>query len=149
MLVRIPASVRVLIALLIVLAQVTLQTGKALPLVLCTEQDGRGVVEFGAAGYCQHPASVVEHAVAAVAEPCCVGCTDRVLAAEPSTMVGGKRGEAPRTILPTGPPSPGVIGPLFLAYPAPEATGSVDHRICISDIRDPSLVALRTNRLLI
>jgi len=146
--VRLPASVRVFLGLLLVLAHVALQPAKAVSLVLCAEQDGRIVVEFGATGSCQHPGSIVDEGVAAVTAPCCPGCTDRILPAEPSPTVASKRGEAPRTVLPTGPPSEDALALVF-EYPIPEPTApSVRGPLFDTEFSDPFLIALRSVRLL-
>ncbi len=147
--VRLPASVRVFLGLLLVLTHVALQPEKALSFVLCAEQDGRTIVEFGAAGSCQHPASIVDKGVATVRAPCCPGCTDRILPAEPSPTVASKRGEAPRTVLPTGPPSEAVALAFALKYPIPETVVSYGrHPFFDADFSDPFLIALRSVRLL-
>lgn len=149
MLTRFPRSLRVFIGLLLVLAHVALQPGKALSFVLCTEQDGRTIVEFAAAGSCQHPASIVDKGVAAVTAPCCPGCTDRILPAEPSPTVASKRGEAPRTVLPTGPPTEDVALAFVLEYPIPETVVPYGrHPFFDADFSDPFLIALRSVRLL-
>lgn len=147
--VKLPATVRVMIGLIIVLAHVGVQPGKALSVVLCTELDGRTIVEFGTHGVCQHPVRAGEVAVIATAESYCTGCEDRVLSPDPSPVVAGKRGEAPRSILPTGPPSQDVALPRSPMYPVAVADACMG---CLNGVfrvfRDPFLVALRTNRLL-
>ncbi|QNT71484.1 hypothetical protein [Defluviicoccus vanus] len=148
MMVKLPGTVRVFIGLLLVLAHVALQPGKALSFVLCTEQDGRTIVEFAAAGSCQHPASIVDKGVAAVTASCCPGCSDRILPAEPSPTVASKRGEAPRTVLPTGPPSQDVA---FASVDYPIAEPAVcygRYPFPDADFSDPFLIALRSVRLL-
>mgnify|MGYP001172838316 CR=1 FL=1 len=140
---------RVFIGLLIVLALVAVQPGKALSAVLCTELGGRTILEFGTHGVCQPMVAAVEVRVTALAEPCCTGCDDRALSAEPTPTISGKRGEAPRSILPTGPPSQDVVTPLVPVFPqVAEADASGRRFGVISDFRDPFLVALRTKRLL-
>ena len=144
-----PASVRVFLGLLLVLTHVALQPANALSFVLCTEQDGRTIVEFGAAGSCQHPASIVDKGVAAVTAPCCAGCTDRILPAEPSPTIASKRGEAPRKVLPTGPPSEDVALAFVLEYPISEPVAPYVRRPFFdADFSDPFLTALRSVRLL-
>lgn len=147
---RFPRSLRVFVGLLLVLAHVAVQPGKAMSAVLCTELDGRTILEFGTHGVCQQPALATEVGGAALAEPCCTGCDDRALSAEPTPTISGKRGEAPRSILPTGPPSPDVVTPLFPVYPnVAEADASFGYSFGVfDDFRDPFLVALRTKRLL-
>ncbi len=147
--VKLPGTVRVFIGLLLVFAHVALQPAKALSFVLCTEQDGRIIVEFGAAGSCQHPGSTMDEGVAAVTAPCCPVCTDRILPAEPSPTIASKRGEAPRTVLPTGPPTEDVGLAFVLEYPLPEPVVPYGRRPFFdADFSDPFLVALRSVRLL-
>ena len=142
------AHIRVFIGLLVVLAHVVFQPDVVRSLVLCTEPDGRTLVEFGAAGYCQHPASVAEEGTSATPELRCPECSDRTLKAD--TTVARKRGEMPRTILPTGPPNQDVIAPFFSEALAAGGRTSVDLRLRTSaDFQDPFHVSLRTTRLLI
>lgn len=107
MLLRLPWTSRLLIGLLLVLAHVAVQPVKAAGFVICSEQDGRAVVEPAASGSCQHPTAVHEAGAAQLAAPCCEGCADRLLPTEPAPTLSSKRGEAPQTILLTGPPVPG------------------------------------------
>jgi hypothetical protein len=149
MMVKLPASVRVFIGLLLVLTHLALQPGKAPSFVLCTEQDGRTFVEFGAGGVCQHPTSVADRGVPAIVEASCEGCTDRILAAEPSPTIASKRGEAPRVVLPTGPPSQDIGLAFVVGYPIPESiTPYVRRPSFDADFSDPFLVALHSVRLL-
>lgn len=150
MLVRFPRSLRVLIGLLLVLTHVALQPGKALSLVLCTEQDGRILVELAASSSCQHPAAIHEDGFAEFAAPCCEGCTDRLLPADPAPTLSSKRGEAPQTILPTGPPSDDNALTSLFAYCVDEADlPDGDHSSFYIDSEDPRLGLLRSTRLLI
>lgn len=147
--VKLPASFRVFVGLLVVLAHVAVQPGKALSHVLCIEQDGRTIVEFGAGGTCQHPSSPIDQGGAAATAPCCEGCTDLILPAEPSPTVASKRGDAPGTVLSTGPPSEGVDVAVVLEYPIPEPAAL--KRLSLrfdADFSDPFLVSLRSVRLL-
>lgn len=147
---RFPRSIRVFIGLLLVLTHVALQPGKALSLVLCTEQDGRTIVEVAASGSCQHPAAIHEDGVAEFVAPCCEGCTDRLLPADPSPTLSSKRGEAPQTILPTGPPGEDDALTSLFAYCGDEA--DLSDGGCTSfhiNTEDPRLGLLRSTRLLI
>jgi len=148
--VRFPKSLRVFVGLLLVFTHVALQPGKALSLVLCTEQDGRIIVELAASGSCQHPAAVHEDGVAEFAAPCCERCTDRLLPADPAPTLSSKRGEAPQMILPTGPPSEDNALTSLFAYSVDEAHlwhGS--YSSFYIDTEDPRLALLRSTRLLI
>lgn len=107
MLLRLPWAPRLLIGLLLVLAHVAAQPGKAAGLVICSEQDGRAAVEYAASGFCQQAATNHEAGTAQLAVSCCEGCTDRLLPTEPVPTLSSKRGEAPQTVLLTGPPIPG------------------------------------------
>jgi hypothetical protein len=142
-------AARILIGLLLVLSQMAYQPAKALSLVvLCTEADGRIVVEFGAGGRCQHLPSAAGESISAFASAC-EGCTDRAMPAEPSPTLGSKRGEAPRTVLPTGPPDQPVT-PVALVHdvdPAPTLIRG-RHRSFNVSFSDPFLIALRSVRLL-
>jgi hypothetical protein len=142
-------TVRVFIGLLLVFAYVAFQPAKVLSFVLCTEQDGRVIVEFGAGGSCQHPGPMMDDGVAAVTSPCCPDCTDRILRAEPSSTIASKRGEAPRAVLPTGPPCEDVALALVFEYPIPEPTApTVRGPLFDAEFSDPFLTALRSVRLL-
>ena len=147
---RFPRSLRVFIGLLLMLTHVALQPGKALSLVLCTEQDGRSIVEFPASGSCQHPAAIHEDGVAEFVAPCCEGCTDRLLPADPSPTLSSKRGEAPQTILPTGPPGEDNALTSLFAYCVDEADLSDGgYYSFYINTEDPRLGLLRSTRLLI
>ena len=147
--VKLPASFRVFVGLLVVLAHVAVQPGKALSHVLCIEQDGRTIVEFGAGGTCQHPSFLIDQGGAAAIAPCCEGCTDLILPAEPSPTVASKRGYAPRIVLSTGPPSEGVALAVVLEYIIPELAALKRLRVPSRvDFSDPFLIALRSVRLL-
>jgi hypothetical protein len=143
-------AARMLIGLLLVSSQMAFQPAKALSLiVLCTEADGRTVVEFGAGGKCQHPPFAAEESISAFASVYCEGCTDRALHAEPSPTIGSKRGEAPRTVLPTGPPVQPAGYAVFASDVAPAAAPSGLFRpFCDVAFRDPFLLGLRSVRLL-
>ena len=150
MLVKLPRSLRVFIGLLLVLTHVALQPGKALSLVLCTEQDGRTIVEVAASGSCQHPAAIHEDGFAEFAAPCCEGCTDRLLPADPTRTVSSKRGEAPQTILPTGPPGEDTALTSLFAYFVEEAhLPHGEYSSFYINTDDPRLGLLRSTRLLI
>lgn len=142
-------AARMLIGLLLVLSQMAYQQANALSLVvLCTEADGRTVVEFGTGGKCQHLPSTAEESIPAFASACCEGCADRALHPESSPTIGAKRGEAPRTVLPTGPPTqPGGCA-TFASDVAPAAPSGLFRPSFASAFRDPFLVGLRTVRLL-
>ncbi len=149
MTVGLPVGVRVLLGLLVLLAHVAFQPAAAHSLVLCTELDGRTVLERGEAGSCHHPPSVVDEAAAEVAAPDCFGCADRQVCAEPSQAVASKGTEAPRHVLAAGPPSQDVIhfvlNELMVAGPAVPA----DQQACVRyGFRDPFLASLRSTRLL-
>lgn len=150
MLTRFPRSLRVFIGLLLVLTHVALQPGKALSLVLCTEQDGRTIVEVSASGSCQHPAAIHEDGLAEFATPCCDGCTDRLFPANPAPTLSSKRGEAPQTILPTGPPSGDNALPSLFVYSVDDAAHPPGrhYSFCV-DTEDPRLGLLHSTRLLI
>lgn len=143
-------AVRMLIGLLLMLSQMAYQPAKALSLVvLCTETDGRTVVELGAGGTCQHPPSAAVGSISAFASACCEGCTDRALHAEPSPTIGSKRGEAPRTVLPTGPPDQPIAPAPFVHGVDPVTTPfRVRHPSFDVAFSDPFLVGLRSVRLL-
>jgi hypothetical protein len=148
--VRFPRLLRVFIALLLVLTHVALQPGKALSLVLCTEQDGRTIIEVAASGSCQHPAAIHEDGIADFSAPCCEACTDRLLPADPSPTLSSKRGEAPQTILPTGPPSADNALTSLFAYSVDEAHLSLSaYSFFYIHTEDPRLGFLRSTRLLI
>lgn len=150
MMVKLPGSVRVFIGLLLVLTHVALQPGKALTLVLCTEEDGRTIVEVAASGSCHDPSAIDEANVAEFAAPCCERCTDRLLPADPAPTLSSKRGEAPQMILPTGPPSEDNALTSLFAYSVDEAHlwhGS--YSSFYIDTEDPRLALLRSTRLLI
>ncbi|MBK8209224.1 MAG: hypothetical protein IPK78_03955 [Rhodospirillales bacterium] len=150
MVVRLPRSLRVFIGLLLVLTHVALQPGKALSLVLCTELDGRTIVEVAASGSCQHPAAIHEDGVAEFAAPCCEGCTDRLLPADPATTLSSKRGEAPQTMLPTGPPSDDNALTSLFAYCVDEADlPEGGYSFFYINKEDPRLSLLRSTHLLI
>jgi hypothetical protein len=142
-------AARTLIGLLLVLSQMAYQPAKAFSLVvLCTEADGRTVVEFGAGGRCQHLPSAAGEPISAYASAC-EGCTDRAMPAEPSPTIGSKRGEAPRTVLPTGPPDQPVT-PVPLVHGVEPVPALIRNRHRSFDVafRDPFLTALRSVRLL-
>lgn len=142
-------AARMLIGLLFVLSQMAYQPAKALSFVLCTEADGRTVIEFGAGGKCQHPSSTAEKSISGFASAYCEGCTDRALHAEPSPTIGAKRGEAPRTVLPTGPPAQPVGCAAFASDIAPAAAPSgLSQPFFDVAFNDPFLVGLRSVRLL-
>lgn len=146
---RFPRSLRVVIGLLLVLTHVALQPGKALSLVLCAEQDGQNIVEIAASGLCDDPSAIDEANVAEFAAPCCEGCTDRLLA-DPAPTLSNKRGEAPKTILPTGPPSQDQAITLVANYSFNETLRSFDHYLAFDvNFEDPLLASLRSIRLLI
>lgn len=148
MLTRWPRFLRVFIGLLLVLTHVALQPGKALSFVLCTEQDGRSIVEFAASGSCR-PASAHEVGGAELATPCCEECADRLLPADPAPTLSSKRGEAPQTILPTGPPSEGDALTSISACSIVEAAQFRGRRFVVSaTLPDPLLLSLRSVRLL-
>lgn len=148
--VRFTKSLRVFIGLLLVLAHVALQPGKAVSLVLCTEQDGRTIVEVAASGSCQDLAAIDEAGVAEFAAPCCEGCADRLLPPDPAPTLSSKRGEAPQTILPTGPPSEDQAITPVADYYFTETHRSFDHYLAFDvEFEDPHLSSLRSVRLLI
>ena len=151
MLVGFPRSLRlrVVIGLLLVLTHVALQPGKAWSLLLCAEQDGRTIVEVAASGSCDDPSAIGEANVAEFAAPCCDGCTDRLLA-DPTPTLSNQRGEAPKTILPTGPPSQDQAIAVVANYSFNETLRSFGHYLAFDvNFEDPFLGSLRSIRLLI
>ena len=150
MLLRLWWASRLLMGLLLVLAHVVVQPGKAAGFVICSEQDGRVAVEFRASGSCQHPAAVHEVGAAKLAAPCCEGCTDRLLPPEPAPTLSSKRGEAPQTILLTGPPTAGEALVWTSGYAIGETTAASRGGWSTfgTSGNDPFLVSLRSVRLL-
>ena len=150
MLLRLWWASRLLMGLLLVLAHVVVQPGKAAGFVICSEQDGRVAVEFRASGSCQHPAAVHEVGAAKLAAPCCEGCTDRLLPPEPAPTLSGKRGEAPPTILLTGPPNAGdaLVWTSGHTVDGTTAASGGGYSFFGTSGVDPFLVSLRSVRLL-
>jgi hypothetical protein len=143
-------TMRALIGLLVLLAHLAFQPTTGLAFTLCTEADGRTSVEFAAVRGCETPIAAVDQSIASIVDPCCIECSDQVLSVEASAAISAKRGEAPRTVLPTGPPSLDVAGPFLLVSMA--AGSHVPNGRIVrfdGDFRDPFLVALGTSRLLI
>jgi len=150
MLARFPRTLRVFIGLLLVLTHVALQPGKALSLVICTEQDGRAVIEVAAAGSCLDSVAINKANVAEFAAASCEGCADRLFPPDSAPTMSSKRGEAPQTILPTGPPSQDQQTAPIADY---SFTGSLrafaPYFAFDVDFEDPLLSSLRSVRLLI